>query len=120
MVESRITRQKKIIDTQRQKLNFFYSAEHLFEKVNEIDKKISIATIYRYLKDLREKNQIYIYICDGKKIYSNNKSNHCHFICEKTNDIIHFDVDNIDFLKNKVPGEITSFSLEVRGICKKH
>ena len=118
MVESRQTRQKKILEEERLKLNTFYSAEHLFENVSKIDKKLGIATIYRYLKTLREKGEVYTYMCDGKNIYSNNKTNHCHFICEKTGKTIHFEVDNIDFLKNKIPGEISSFSLEVRGICK--
>lgn len=120
MVKSRSTRQKEIMDSQRVLIKTFFTAEGLYEKINRIDSKIGIATVYRYLKTLRNNNEVYTYSCDGKSIYSNNRSNHCHFICEETNKIIHFNVDNIDFLKNKIPGEITSFSLEVRGICKNH
>ncbi len=119
-MKTRQTKQKEIIDNERNSISTFYSAEALHEKVLIKDKKIGIATIYRHLKNLREKNEIYTYICDGKNIYSNSRSNHCHFICEKSGEIIHFNVDNIDFLKNKIPGEITSFQLEVKGICTNH
>ena len=40
-------------------------------------------------------------------------------LCEETGKIIHFDVDSLDFLKNKIPGTISSFQIEVRGVCSK-
>ena len=119
-MKTRDTKQKEIIDKERLLLTTFYSAEYLYEKVLKVNKKIGIATIYRHLKKLRENGEIYNYTCDGKLIYSNNKSNHCHFECEETGEIIHFDIENIDFLKNKIPGDITSFQLEVKGICRNH
>ena len=39
-------------------------------------------------------------------------------ICEETGKVIHFDVDSLDFLKNKIPGSISSFQIEVKGRCK--
>jgi Fe2+ or Zn2+ uptake regulation protein len=119
-MKTRSTRQKELLDTERLKIKTFFSAEGLYETVSKKDNKLGMATIYRYLKALRKEGLIYSYTCDGKNIYSNNKSNHCHFECEETGEIIHFDIENIDFLKNKIPGEITSFQLEVKGICKNH
>lgn len=118
MVKSRATRQKELMDTQISSFKTFFSAEELFEKVSQQDAKIGIATVYRYLKSLREDNEIYSYTCRGKTIYSNSDKSHCHFICEETGKMIHFEIDNIDFLKDKVPGDISSFQLEVRGFCK--
>jgi len=119
VVKTRQTRQKEILDKEIKSFKNFFSAEDLLEKAQKKDKKISIATVYRYLKNLRENNQIYSYTCSGKKIYSNKTISHCHFECIETGKIIHFDIDNIDFLKDKIPGEIQSFQLEVKGILKK-
>ena len=71
-----------------------------------------------HLKKLIEEGKIHSYSCNRKIIYSSNVKSHCHFICEKTGKIIHFDVDSLDFLKDKIPGEISSFQIEVKGECK--
>jgi len=111
----RKTVQKETIQKELDKIQTFFSAEDLYEQIK--NKKISLATTYRFLKELRESNQLYSYICDRKTIYSKQVKSHCHFTCEKTGKIIHFEINNIDFLKNKIPGKITSFQLEVKGIC---
>ena len=111
----RQTKQKEIIQKELDKINTFFSAEDLYEQIK--NKKISLATIYRFLKELRESHQLFSYICDRKTIYSKQAKSHCHFICERTGKISHFEINNIDFLKNKIPGKITSFQLEVKGIC---
>jgi Fe2+ or Zn2+ uptake regulation protein len=63
--------------------------------------------------------ELFAYTCNRRTVYSKGKKSHCHFECEKTGKIIHFEIDNIDFLKNKILGTITSFQLEVKGICNK-
>lgn len=119
MKKSRTTYQKEIIEKQINKTETFFSAEDLFKKITKKEPKIGIATIYRYLKEQTKKQKLFTYTCDRKIIYSKAKKSHCHFICEKTGKIIHFEINNINFLKNKIPGTIKSFSLEVRGICEK-
>lgn len=114
--QTRLTRQKEIIEQELKKINSFFSAEDLHEKVKE--KSIGIATIYRYLKEANDKGKLLAYMCNRRTVYSKGKKSHCHFECEKTGKIIHFEVDNIDFLKDKIPGTITSFQLEVKGVCK--
>lgn len=115
----RNTRQKEIIEKELNKIKTFFTAEELYEKIKENNPKISLATIYRFVKEKENKQEIYSYVCDRKKVFSKNKKSHCHFICEETGKIIHFEIDSIDFLKNKIPGKITSFQLEVKGICDK-
>jgi Fe2+ or Zn2+ uptake regulation protein len=115
---SRNTRQKEIIRNELAKVDSFFNAEDLHKLVAKIDSNIGIATIYRFLGDAKKRGELFTYICDRKAVYSKGKKSHCHFVCERTGKTIHFDIDNIDFLKDKIPGAITSFQLEVKGICR--
>lgn len=117
MVKKRNTLQKEIVQKELDSIETFFTAEELHRKVIKHNKHIGIATIYRFLKELKKENKIYAYLCDKKTIYSKNNNNHCHFICEKTGKVIHFTIDSLDFLKNKIPGSITSYQIEIRGIC---
>ena len=115
--KSRNTKQKEIISEEIEKMDGFFTAEELFNNAKKINPEMGIATIYRFLKEIKRKKNINSYICDGKNVYSRDKKSHCHFVCEKTGRVIHFDVDSLDFLKNKIPGSITSFQIEVKGKC---
>lgn len=117
MVKSRNTRQKELMIKEIESFTTFFNAEDLLNKVQKKEKKIGIATIYRFLKDLKERNQIYSYQCQGKTIYSNSQKSHCHFNCTKTGKTFHFEIDNLDFLKDKIPGKIESVQIEITGIC---
>ena len=117
MKKNRNTRQKQIIEEEFQKTKTFFTAEELHKKVLKKDKKIGIATIYRFIKELKKQGKVYSYLCNRRNIFSKGQKSHCHFICEKTGKVIHFEINNLDFLKNKIPGSITSFQLEVKGIC---
>jgi Fur family transcriptional regulator, ferric uptake regulator len=117
--KNRNTKQKELINGEIEKIKEFFTVEDLYKRVNLKDKNIGLATIYRYMKELRKKQEIHSYVCNNKLLYSKDKKSHCHFICEETGKIIHFDVDSLDFLKNKIPGTISSFQIEVKGKCKK-
>ncbi|MFT4326142.1 MAG: Fur family transcriptional regulator [Candidatus Woesearchaeota archaeon] len=117
---SRNTKQKELIKQEIDRVSSFFNAEDIYEKVHKKDASIGMATIYRYLKDAKEKGDLYSYLCNRKTIYSKGKKSHCHFECEKTGKVFHFEIDNIDFLKDKIPGTISSFQLEVKGVCNKH
>lgn len=118
-MKTRNTKQKEIIDQEINRFKTFFTAEELFEKVKSVDNNMGVATIYRFLKTLRKNGNIFSYTCDGKLIYSKENKSHCHFVCEETGKVIHFDVDSLDFLKNKIPGSISSFQIEVKGKCDK-
>lgn len=117
--QNRATKQKEKINQELKKINFFFSAEYLYGIVKQKDKKIGIATIYRYLKEANKKEELFAYTCNRRTVYSKGKKSHCHFNCEKTGKIIHFEIQNLDFLKDKIPGTISSFQLDVKGTCKK-
>lgn len=115
----RKTKQKLLIKEEINRFNKFFTAEELLGRAKKTNKKISIATIYRFLKDLREKKELHSYLCGRKTIYSREENNHCHFICQKCGETKHFEINNIDFLKNKLKGNICHFQVDVYGICDK-
>ncbi|MCF7866459.1 transcriptional repressor [Candidatus Woesearchaeota archaeon] len=117
MTLKRKTKQKEIIEEQISKIKTFFSAEELYEIIKQKYPEIGIATIYRHLKEKEKGKTLFSYLCERRKIYSTEKKSHCHFICETTGKTIHFDLDNIDFIKNKVPGKISSIQIEIKGIC---
>lgn len=120
MVKKRTTHQKEVIQKEMDTLDSFFNAWELLEKVKMTDSKIGIATIYRFLKENEKEGNLFSYKCDRKSVYSKKDKSHCHFICEKTGKIIHFKIDSLDFLKDKIPGTIKSFQIEIRGVCNKH
>lgn len=118
MIDKRKTRQKEVLRAELDGIDTFFTAEELHERAMKKDKPIGIATIYRFLKELKKEGRLYSYLCGRRTVYSKENRSHCHFVCEKTGKTIHFEIDSLDFLKDKIPGDIKSFQLEVRGYCK--
>lgn len=116
--KSRNTKQKEIIDSEIDKFQEFFTVEELYDRIKVKHSEIGLATVYRFMKQLRDEKRVFTYTCNNKLLYSKNKKSHCHFICEESGKVIHFDIDTLDFLKDKIPGSITSFQIEVRGKCK--
>lgn len=114
---SRQTKQKNVLSELVTDRKEFFTAEDLLKNVHTKDPNIGIATIYRFLKNEVKNHRLYSYICDRKTIYSSLNKNHCHFECERTGKITHFTIDNLEFLKNKIPGKISSISILVKGVC---
>ena len=113
---ARITKQKKILLQATAKMNNFFDAYELHEKVKE---KIGIATIYRFLNTLEKEGQIHSFMCESKKIYSLDQRNHAHFICEKCKTKKHLSIKDISFLRNIKEGKSCHFQLDITGICNK-
>jgi len=119
-MKTRNTKQKELLKVEYIKQKGFFTSEELFSSARKKDASLGIATIYRFLKEKKKQNKIFSYICNRKTIYSNKESSHCHYICEKTGRIIHFNLSNIDFLKeikSQIPGSINSIQIEIKGIC---
>lgn len=112
---SRETKQKNLIKNEFDKFNSLFTAEDLNAKLK--NKGIGIATIYRFLKDLRDNGKLFSYNCNRRSLYSKEKVSHCHFMCQRCSKIIHINIDSFDFLKKKIDGEIQQFQIDVKGIC---
>jgi Fur family ferric uptake transcriptional regulator len=117
--KSRKTKQKELIQAEISTFTSLFTADELFDKIRKKDGTIGIATIYRLLKDLRKKKELHSYVCERRMIYSREKNNHCHFICQKCDRVTHFTIDKIDFLKTKIKGDVCHFQIDVHGICEK-
>ena len=116
---TRKTDQKNFIEEEIKNLRSFFDAEELYKKVSKKNKKIGIATVYRFLKKLTEEGKIHSYSCDRKIIYSSNVKNHCHFICENCGNIKHINLKRLDFIQNEIKEDICHFQIDVTGICEK-
>lgn len=114
---SRKTTQKNTLTAITANLKGFFSADDILSHEQVTRQDISRATVYRFLQEQVDSGNLQAYTCERRTVYSREKS-HCHFICEDTGKVIHFTIDNIDFLKKKIPGNISSFQIEVKGSCK--
>ncbi|MEK6858747.1 MAG: transcriptional repressor [Nanoarchaeota archaeon] len=119
MKPTRETRQKEVLKRELGKINAIFTAEELYKKTADKENKLGIATVYRFLKELRTKGQLHSYICARKIIYSKKQTSHCHFICEKCGKLEHISLEKIDFIKEKIKGKICHFQLDISGICEK-
>ena len=117
----RSTSQKEIIFKFLEKTKNHPSAEKVYLEVRKKIPKISRATVYRNLKDLRDKGKIQE-IPSEVSHYDGDTSIHAHFICQKCNRI--FDVFNIcrkcSILKRKKVkvGKINNFKIYLYGYCR--
>lgn len=118
MKKIRRTKQKELILSEIESLNAFFTAEELFARLRKKDPKLGIATIYRFLHNLKTKNQLHSYLCNRKAVYSKEESSHCHFVCQKCKKTTHLSIDSLDFLKNKIRGSVCHFQIDISGLCE--
>ena len=127
----RLTEQRRVIaKVMSDSKSTFGSKDHpdvdeLYKRANAIDKKISIATVYRTVKLFEEAGILAKHdFKGGKARYEEiSESHHDHLIDVKTGEIIEFVVDEIEKLQKKVAEkygyELVDHKLELYGIKKK-
>ena len=99
--------------------------DELHKRVNKIDSKISIATVYRTVKLCEESGIITKHeVKGGKARYEElSESHHDHLIDIKTGEIIEFVDDEIEKLQEKVAQkygyDLVDHKLELYGVKKK-
>ncbi|MBS3116763.1 transcriptional repressor [Candidatus Woesearchaeota archaeon] len=113
----RLTKQKKQMYDQLYKITSFFDAQEFHHQILKSDLHLGIATVYRFLNDLENRGEIHSYLCENRKIYSQNKNNHIHFICERCGEKKHLPLKNVHFLKEITNEEICHFQIDVTGIC---
>ncbi|MDP3991249.1 MAG: transcriptional repressor [Candidatus Nealsonbacteria bacterium] len=117
----RTTSQKEIIFKFLEKTESHPSAEEVYAGVKKKKPRISRATVYRNLKNLKNKGRIQEIPAEVSH-YDGNISSHAHFLCQKCGRI--FDVFEICqgcgiLRKKKVKvGEINKFKLYLYGYCR--
>lgn len=115
----RQTKQKMVLTHTIYSFKSFFDADDVHHKLSSTHPQIGIATIYRLLRDLSERGEIHAFYCERRTIYSNNRNNHCHFVCERCAEKKHIQLNKLDFLRSEIKGEICHFQIDVSGICEK-
>ena len=100
----RLTDQRKVIAEVMSASNNHPDVDELHKRVNKIDKKISIATVYRTVKLLEESGIIEKHdFKGGKARYEESpEEHHDHLIDINSGEIIEFVDKEIEILQNKV------------------
>ena len=121
----KLTDQRKIIAKIMSESQDHPDVDELYKRASAIDKKISIATVYRTVKLFEESGILAKHdFKGGKARYEElSESHHDHLIDVKTGDIIEFVDDEIEKLQKKVAEkygyELVDHKLELYGIKKK-
>ena len=100
----RLTDQRKVIAEVMSASNDHPDVDELHKRVNKIDKKISIATVYRTVKLLEESGIVEKHeFKGGKARYEESpEEHHDHLIDINSGEIIEFVDKEIEILQNKV------------------
>ena len=104
----RLTDQRKVIAEVMSASNDHPDVDELHKRVNKIDKKISIATVYRTVKLLEESGIIEKHdFKGGKARYEESpEEHHDHLIDINSGEIIEFVDKEIEILQNKVAAKL--------------
>ena len=120
----KLTDQRKIIAKIMSESQDHPNVDELYKRASAIDKKISIATVYRTVKLFEEAGILAKHeFKGGKARYEEiSESHHDHLIDVKTGEIIEFVDDEIEKLQKKVADkygyELVDHKLELYGIKK--
>ena len=118
----RLTDQRKIIAEAMSASNDHPDVDELHKRVNKIDKKISIATVYRTVKLFEESGIVEKHdFKGGKARYEESpEEHHDHLIDVNSGEIIEFVDTEIEILQNKVAKKLgyklVDHKLELYGV----
>ena len=121
----KLTDQRKIIAKIMGDSQDHPDVDELYKRASEIDKKISIATVYRTVKLFEESGILAKHdFKGGKARYEElSESHHDHLIDVKTGEIIEFVDEEIEKLQKKVADKygykLVDHKLELYGVKKK-
>ena len=121
----RLTDQRKIIAEIMSNATDHPDVDELHKRANKIDKKISIATVYRTVKLFEESGIVEKHdFKGGKARYEElNEGHHDHLIDVKSGEIIEFVDEEIEKLQEKIADKygyrLVDHKLELYGVKKK-
>ena len=120
----KLTDQRKIIAKVMSEASDHPNVDELYNRVSQIDSKISIATVYRTVKLFEESGILAKHdFKGGKARYEElSESHHDHLIDVKTGEIIEFVDEEIEKLQKKVADKygykLVDHKLELYGVKK--
>lgn len=99
------------------------TAQELFEKVSEVDPSVGFATVYRFLRNLAEKEFVTEVRMGGQssRYELTTQHHHDHLTCTACGKICEFENNKIEKLQTQVAEHfgfiLTSHILELYGLC---
>ncbi len=119
--QERLTSQKKIILDYLHNVKIHPSAEKVFKEVRKKLPRISQATVYRILNNLKEKKEVQAISSKGVFRFDGDVSCHAHFICQKCDKVydIYDACKECSILKKKKTkvGKINNYKVCFYGKC---
>lgn len=122
-MQRRNTQQRKLIYDILSRTDSHPTADWIYERVKRYIPNISLGTVYRNLKVLKDKGLI-LEISDGKQSrYDARVDDHYHFRCDACGNVYDIEHDTIeinpkvDQLRN-YGFKVSRFNVEFYGICK--
>ena len=92
------------------------SVDDIYSKIKSNFPSISLATIYKNIKSLKDVDIVYeINTQDSKPKYEIKKKTHAHFVCQLCNSVEDMDINKDDF---KNYGDVNQIDLYLYGICE--
>lgn len=117
------SKQRDIIIDYMRGIHGHVSAEQIFADLNESEKQISLATVYRNLNILADMKEIKKIALPDGYVYDKTCNPHYHFYCRKCNTL--YDLPDaydekldIEVNKHSMIGEIEGHELTFKGVCK--
>ena len=119
----RMTKQRKVILEVLKNTKSHPTADWIYDQVREELPNISLGTVYRNLKVLKEMGEIME--LDYGSTYSRfdgNPENHYHFVCNSCDRVVDIDMPFHDSLNSRAeennPVKVTYHRLEFYGLCE--
>ena len=99
----KLTSQREVVISILENSDDHPDVDELFRRATEIDKSVSIATVYRTVKLLEDANFIEKHeFGDGKARYEESGEHHEHLIDVETGEVIEFVDNELEELKEKI------------------
>ena len=99
----KLTSQREVVISILENSEDHPDVDELFRRATEIDKSVSIATVYRTVKLLEDANFIEkLEFGDGKARYEESGEHHEHLIDVDTGEVIEFIDNELEELKEKI------------------
>jgi Fur family ferric uptake transcriptional regulator len=120
----RLTPQRRLVLLTLEASDQHLDAEALYDRVRLRDPDISLATVYRSLRVLREMGLVEEHsLGEGHSHYEAPRSSpHFHFICRRCGDVIEFDTPLVEQaaaeLARQLGVRVTSAHLRLGGTCQ--
>lgn len=120
----RMTRQRKIILEELQRMDCHPTADELYDQVRKVLPRISLATVYRNLEVLSESGRILkLELAGSQKRFDWDARNHYHIRCIRCDRIDNAPLDLLGNLENDMKSEtgyqVVGHRLEFFGLCQK-